>query len=670
MAEELVAGLRSMVTFARLTVPFYAALPSAEPPDDLEAFRRWFAGLPILTRADLHQNRDRLVSLEGDRPEWQRVRTSGFTGEPVEVIVDSDSRTLDAEVLAGFIDRRLGSGQWRSDLFLHLVLHPGALSRRRQAEWSGGGEVAKWNLAYAWQLPDADFLHVVRHFEGKIVATLPSVAELIAKRVADAAPTRVLRPRLLLLSGEGLIEPELRTIQQTFACPVAAAFTLAEIGIVGLECGNSGSFHVALDNAYVEILRSDGMPALNGEPGDLVVTGLANRAMPLIRYRTGDCARWAKERCDCGQENPRFVPEHSRRPTYLYDSAGRSINLIRFGKLMAGLGFRKYALEQSRTGGIVVAYDAPHPVEETVRTIVESSVRTAMGPSVPVSWRRIVANPGKPLQLAPVPAPESASSVMAEPLTASLVELIPWLRQNIEEYPGIVVAVITGSALDPLARTRYSDLDVVLLGREDAPPGVWLSLAQRLRRGHTGINLMHDRIAGLERRAPLFTVRLLCEHTLIMGCLDQTVLAWPRIQDLSAEARFWAQTARAEFTHRVINPPSQPGNPVAEAWRNTKVILQALRFLRVLAGSHDTRFSSVLQNASIDRRLGATWFTDFVSLLDIAREHVAPPVSGSLGGEESSALVLHALNVLAPASAAVSKSGNRFASRIPPLESG
>ena len=98
---------------------------------------------------------------------------------------------------------------------------------------------------------------------------------------------------------------------------------------------------------------------------------------------------------------------------------------------------------------------------------------------------------------------------MVEPLTASLDELIPWLRQNLEHHPCIVAAVITGSALHPLARTRYSDLDVVLLGPEDAPPNVWLSLAQRLRRGHIGINLMHDQVAGLGSRAPLFTIRLL-----------------------------------------------------------------------------------------------------------------------------------------------------------------
>ena len=165
-----------------------------------------------------------------------------LTGEPVEVVVDSLARTTDAAVLAGFIDRRLGDGQWRSDLFHHLVIHPGAMSRRRRAEWNKGGEVAKWNLANAWQLPDAEFFHIIRHLEGKIVATLPSVAELIAKRLADAAAASALHPRLLLLSGEGLIESEMRTIQQTFACPMAAVFTLAEIGVVGTECGNSGVF--------------------------------------------------------------------------------------------------------------------------------------------------------------------------------------------------------------------------------------------------------------------------------------------------------------------------------------------------------------------------------------------------------------------------------------------
>ncbi len=71
---------------------------------------------------------------------------------------------------------------------------------------------------------------------------------------------------------------------------------------VFLQYGHSEScvFAYTLDESYAyycspfygmtEILDSDGIHVGEGEAGEVVVTGLHNRALPLIRYRTGDIA--------------------------------------------------------------------------------------------------------------------------------------------------------------------------------------------------------------------------------------------------------------------------------------------------------------------------------------------------------------------------------------------
>jgi phenylacetate-CoA ligase len=43
-----------------------------------------------------------------------------------------------------------------------------------------------------------------------------------------------------------------------------------------------------------------GEPKADGEQGELVVTTLTRRGMPLIRYRTGDAVRMAPGPCRCG----------------------------------------------------------------------------------------------------------------------------------------------------------------------------------------------------------------------------------------------------------------------------------------------------------------------------------------------------------------------------------
>ena len=47
-------------------------------------------------------------------------------------------------------------------------------------------------------------------------------------------------------------------------------------------------------------------PVPRGETGELVVTGLNKKHMPIIRYRVGDLGRWAAGSCGCGRKEPLF----------------------------------------------------------------------------------------------------------------------------------------------------------------------------------------------------------------------------------------------------------------------------------------------------------------------------------------------------------------------------
>ncbi|KGO32639.1 hypothetical protein JT06_19210, partial [Desulfobulbus sp. Tol-SR] len=49
-----------------------------------------------------------------------------------------------------------------------------------------------------------------------------------------------------------------------------------------------------------------------GERGEIVGTGLYNRCMPLIRYRTGDYATRLAPRCPCGRAWDRFTEVEGR----------------------------------------------------------------------------------------------------------------------------------------------------------------------------------------------------------------------------------------------------------------------------------------------------------------------------------------------------------------------
>jgi phenylacetate-CoA ligase len=95
--------------------------------------------------------------------------------------------------------------------------------------------------------------------------------------------------------------------------------------------------HIMGENMIVEVL--DGERACKaGEMGELVITELNNRAMPLIRYRIGDMASLSGTPCTCGRSLP-----------VIENIFGRAYDMIknRNGKIFHG-EFFMYIIEDAK----------------------------------------------------------------------------------------------------------------------------------------------------------------------------------------------------------------------------------------------------------------------------------------------------------------------------------
>jgi phenylacetate-CoA ligase len=126
---------------------------------------------------------------------------------------------------------------------------------------------------------------------------LPS-ALLEAGRGLEALGRR-LPIRVLFTSGE-LLHPSARAaLTGMFHAPVLDIYGTSETKEIAWECLFGGR-HANADVLHVEVLGPDGAALPTGEEGDIVVSVLVNRAMPLLRYRTGDRGYLLPDRCRCG----------------------------------------------------------------------------------------------------------------------------------------------------------------------------------------------------------------------------------------------------------------------------------------------------------------------------------------------------------------------------------
>ncbi len=142
-------------------------------------------------------------------------------------------------------------------------------------------------------------LQYIMNFSPKWMILQPGVAWLLCNMIKKIKNNiSITSVEYIEFTGEYLDEGIRNLVQETFQCKTANQYGMREMNSIAYECPE-GHMHVMSGNVYVEIVNSD----VNGI-GDICVTTLKNRAMPYIRYITGDKGRWKKLKCVCGNHNP------------------------------------------------------------------------------------------------------------------------------------------------------------------------------------------------------------------------------------------------------------------------------------------------------------------------------------------------------------------------------
>ena len=114
--------------------------------------------------------------------------------------------------------------------------------------------------------------------------------------------------KLLVGGGEGITARARAELERFWRAPVLMTYASTEAAtILGFECLERQGYHVNEFDFHVGI---DG-PDAEGY-GELVLTTVHRRVMPLIRYRTGDVARWLPGACRCGLAFRRISPLRGR----------------------------------------------------------------------------------------------------------------------------------------------------------------------------------------------------------------------------------------------------------------------------------------------------------------------------------------------------------------------
>jgi phenylacetate-CoA ligase len=211
----------------------------------------------------------------------------------------------------------------------------------------------------------------------------------------------------IVATSEVLTSPQRQLLEATFGCPVQVEYGCGEVGPIAYEC-ERGSLHVMAQDLVVEVLRPDGADVGPGEAGEVVVTDLNNRAMPLVRYQLGDFAS-VGDSCPCGRALPVLKAICGRAYDFVLAPDGRRYHGEYFMYLIedlrrSGIEIRAFQVLQTSANKLKVAVvppaDSIGAEERAVEALLGERLpgmevhaeRTAVIPRLPSGKMQVVVN--------------------------------------------------------------------------------------------------------------------------------------------------------------------------------------------------------------------------------------------------------------------------------------
>ncbi len=148
-------------------------------------------------------------------------------------------------------------------------------------------------------------LMIMRDFKASVIACTPSYfVHVIEEAQKYGIDMKELPLRIGIFGAEPWSESMRKFVQDNTSIEAFDIYGLSEIvgPGVGGECSEHNGLHIFEDYFYPEILDpKTGEPLPDGEVGELVITTLSKRAMPILRYRTHDLTSIIPEKCSCGR---------------------------------------------------------------------------------------------------------------------------------------------------------------------------------------------------------------------------------------------------------------------------------------------------------------------------------------------------------------------------------
>jgi len=302
--------LAEALAYAAVSSPFYRQLfqdrrisiPKIKYLEDLQH-------IPFTDKNDLQiRNQDFLCVPRHKIIDY--ITTSGTLGDPVTfAMTDADLERLAYNEQISFQCAGIGAG----DIFQLMT----TIDKRFMAGLAyflGARKLGAGIVRVGNGIPELQW-DTIQRIKPNVIIVVPSFIQRIIKYAEkhgiDYLNSSV---RKAICLGENIRQPDFsynllgQSIRDKWDIELYSTYASTEMATTFTECryGCGGHHHPEL--MICELVDEAGRLVKEGEYGELTITTLGVEAMPLIRFKTGDIARFHSEPCRCGRTTMRISP--------------------------------------------------------------------------------------------------------------------------------------------------------------------------------------------------------------------------------------------------------------------------------------------------------------------------------------------------------------------------
>ena len=378
--------LSETLEHATTHVPYYrdlgVTLDPQRPEDSLRAF-------PLLSKPLIRQHNEALVADDLDVTRSFTTSSGGSTGEPITIVQDQEFWEWSVAVNmlhSRWAGREIGEPEiliWGSERDLQ--------EGRENLRYRAANRLTRRTMVNAYSLGPAEMRSLVARLNEKPPARIVGYAVALYELAGfiEREGLRLRPQRSITVTADTLRDHMRERIERVYRCPVTNRYGSRELGDVAGQCEAVQGLHVFPWANFVEIVDEAAQPVPAGEEGEIAVTSLINRAMPLIRYRIGDRGILAPPGAGCSCGRPGQVLERiTGRSSDMFRR--RDGTLVDPGVFMSILEAEpwvgRFQIRQRDFDDVLVQIQEAAPRDPDCIEEIERTTRRALGPSCAVTF--------------------------------------------------------------------------------------------------------------------------------------------------------------------------------------------------------------------------------------------------------------------------------------------